>query len=157
MMNWRCVHRSLAAIVLGSLIPAGLALAQDAEANMPFSASATGRQATFPGGDGKQIYERICQGCHMDNGAGARQGPSAYPPVAANPKFAARIYPAVVTVSGLGAMPAFGTLLNDEQVAAVVNYVRTSFANSYADPVSAAEVQQVRPTAQARPTELRGR
>ena len=49
-------------------------------------------------------------------------------------------------------MPAFGAkyaigfggppvTLNETQIAAVINYVRTNFGNHYADPITAAEVR----------------
>lgn len=123
----------------------------------PFSLGGGGRQAAFGETDGRVIYARICQGCHMVDGRGATDGPAAYPALAANPRFAAKAYPAAVVVNGLAAMPAFGTMLNDEQVSALVNYLRGSFANSYGDSLTAAEVRMLRPMAQAQPTELRGR
>jgi mono/diheme cytochrome c family protein len=42
-------------------------------------------------------------------------------------------------------MPPFGALLGDEQVAAVVNYVRSHFGNSYPDSISPADMKAVRP------------
>jgi mono/diheme cytochrome c family protein len=62
-----------------------------------------------------------------------------------------------MVVNGLGAMPAFGSMLTDEQIASLVNYVRTHFGNTYADALTAAEVKTLRPAVQAAPTELRGR
>jgi mono/diheme cytochrome c family protein len=41
-------------------------------------------------------------------------------------------------------MPPFGDRLSDEQIAAVVNYVRTHFGNDYRDRVTAREVQDAR-------------
>ena len=35
--------------------------------------------------------------------------------------------------------------MTDDQVAAVVNYLRTHFGNSYTDPVTAEDVKVVRP------------
>ena len=52
-------------------------------------------------------------------------------------------------LDGLRGMPPLGRMMSDEQVADVVNYVRTHFGNSYADPLSAAEVAAAR----ARPKE----
>lgn len=139
------------------LLLAMLGTAMAADAPTPFSSAVGGRQAAFPESDGRVVYERLCQGCHMSDGTGAKIAPANYPSLASNPKFAARAYPAVVVVNGLAAMPAFGTQLNDAQVAAVVNYLRTSFTNTFSDAMSPAEVQALRPVVQARPTELRGR
>ena len=41
-------------------------------------------------------------------------------------------------------MPAVGRLMSDEQVAAVVNYIRTHFGNDYKEPVTAEQVQKAR-------------
>jgi mono/diheme cytochrome c family protein len=51
----------------------------------------------------------------------------------------------LVVVNGSKDMPPFGTLLDDKQVAAVVNYVRSHFGNSYPDTVSPADVKSARP------------
>jgi mono/diheme cytochrome c family protein len=103
------------------------------------------------------IYEHVCRSCHMTDGKGAKLGPAAYPALAANTKLVAKLYPAMMIVNGLGAMPAFGTMLSDEQVSTVVNYVRGNFGNRYTDAVLPAEVATVRPAVQRTPVELRGR
>ena len=41
-------------------------------------------------------------------------------------------------------MPPFGDMMNDAQVAAVVNYLRTHFGNSYSDVVTAQDVSDAR-------------
>ena len=41
-------------------------------------------------------------------------------------------------------MPAFGDMMNDAQVAAVVNYLRTHFGNNYSDVVTPQEVSDAR-------------
>ena len=41
-------------------------------------------------------------------------------------------------------MPPVGRMMTDDQVAAVVNYLRTNFGNSYADPVTAKDVADAR-------------
>lgn len=94
--------------------------------------------------DGEVIYRTICQGCHMANAQGA-VGAGAYPALAKNPKLAEVEYPVLLVVNGSKGMPPFGKLLDDEQVAAVVNYVRSHFGNSYPDSVSAADVRSARP------------
>jgi mono/diheme cytochrome c family protein len=79
--------------------------------------------------DGEVIYRTVCQGCHMANAQGAG-GAGAYPALANNPKLAEAEYPVLVVVNGAKGMPPFGKLLGDEQVAAVVNYVRSHFGNT---------------------------
>jgi mono/diheme cytochrome c family protein len=94
--------------------------------------------------DGEVIYRTVCQGCHMANAQGA-VGAGTYPALANDPKLAEPEYPVLVVVNGSKGMPPFGKLLDDEQVAAVVNYVRSHFGNSYPDSVSPAEVRAARP------------
>jgi len=98
----------------------------------------------FPEQGGEALYKAICQGCHMPDAKGAA-GAGAYPALAGNRKLEAGGYPVLVVVRGAKAMPPFGYALSDEQVAAVVNYVRSHFGNDYADAVSAADVKAARP------------
>jgi len=94
---------------------------------------------------GEALYQGICQGCHMPNAMGA-VGAGAYPALAANHKLVAKAYPELVVLRGQKAMPAFGPSLTDAQVAAVVNYVRTHFGNSYTDSVTVEDVKALRAT-----------
>lgn len=100
--------------------------------------------------DGRQIYEHICQGCHMPDGGGA-VGAGHYPALAKDPTLTSRQYMALTLLMGRRNMPAFGenhavgfggppVTLNNEQIAAVTNYVRTNFGNHYKDSITAAEV-----------------
>ena len=68
-----------------------------------------------------------------------------YPSIANNTRLEASGYPVYVVVNGQRAMPPFGAMLSDEQVSAVVNYLRTNFGNNYQDAVTAADVKVVRP------------
>ena len=113
------------------------------------TASAAGAQSfmssqRFMQRDGEVIYRTVCQGCHMPDARGAL-GAGAYPALANDPKLAEAGYPVLVVVNGSKGMPPFGKLLDDEQVAAVVNYVRSHFGNSYPDNVSPANVRAARP------------
>ncbi|MBN8940216.1 MAG: cytochrome c [Rhizobiales bacterium] len=99
--------------------------------------------ARFTYQDGESIYRYVCAGCHMPEGRGAI-GAGAYPKLAGNTKLEASGYPVYLVVNGQKAMPSFGNQLNDAQVAAVVNYIRTNFGNNYTDPVSADDVKAVR-------------
>jgi cytochrome c len=151
------LRAGVATALLTAMIGTGTALAADEPFLISMSGSG-GRNARLPASvDGKMIYEHICQSCHMADGKGGKILPATYPALAGNVKFAAKIYPAVMVVNGLGAMPAFGASLSDEQVAAVANYVRSNFGNKFTDVVTAAEVKALRPVAQSAPTELRGR
>jgi mono/diheme cytochrome c family protein len=79
----------------------------------------------------------------MPDGKGA-EGAARYPALAANPKLAAGAYAVLMVVQGRAAMPSFAQYLDDDQIAGVINYVRTHFGNSYTDLVSAAEVRSAR-------------
>jgi mono/diheme cytochrome c family protein len=92
---------------------------------------------------GKDLYEGICQGCHMPDANGA-VGAGAYPALAHDPRLRAPMYPLIVVINGQKAMPPFGAELSDVQIANVINYVRTRFGNHYKDPVSPAEVKAAR-------------
>lgn len=127
-----------AAIAAGAL-GAGIALAAVALDSVPLAAM-----------DGRQIYESICQGCHMADGVGAA-GAGHYPALAKDPTLASRQYMALTLLMGRRNMPAFGekhalgfggpaVTLSDAQIAQVINYVRTNFGNHYTDSITAAEV-----------------
>lgn len=92
---------------------------------------------------GADIYAGLCQACHMADGKGAT-GAGTYPSLAGNEGLEAASYPIYVVLHGKNGMPPFGGMLSDEQVAAVVAYVRTNFGNDYKEPVTAAEVKEAR-------------
>lgn len=106
----------------------------------------------FAADDGEQVYRKICQACHMPDGKGA-QGAGAYPSLAENARLAAALYPVQIVLNGRNGMPPFQRFLDDAQVAAVVNYVRTSFGNHYTDNVSADDVKEMRASGTAAPTQ----
>ena len=93
--------------------------------------------------DGEALYGAICAGCHMPGGVGAK-GAGAYPALAANANLASAKYITYNVVHGRRGMPLFGGSLDDEQVAAVVNYVRTHFGNHYTDVVTPEDVHALR-------------
>jgi mono/diheme cytochrome c family protein len=129
-------------------VAAGLALMATV---VLFSAAASAQdgQRTFSSGyrfvemSGEELYNNICRGCHMGDAKGA-SGAGAYPSLAANPNLESAGYPITLVVYGRKAMPPFGEMMNDAQVAAVVNYLRTHFGNSYSDVVTAREVSDAR-------------
>lgn len=89
--------------------------------------------------DGASIYAGVCAGCHMPNGQGA-QGAGDYPALTNNSSLMATAYPISLIVHGHKAMPSLGGLLDDEQIAAVVTFIRTNFGNHYADNQASAEL-----------------
>ena len=100
----------------------------------------------YPEQTGEAIYKGICQGCHMPDGKGAT-GAATYPALAGNKKLTAAAYPVLVVIKGQKAMPDFGSSFSDQQIANVVNYIRTSFGNAHADPVTPEDVRKLRPAA----------
>ena len=124
------------------LTTAGLALCLTSIAGAAFAQRGGG----FSEQTGADIYKGVCQGCHMPDAKGA-EGAGVYPALAANKKLGAKAYPSMVVVRGQKAMPSFGSLLNDTQVANVVNYIRTNFGNAYPDAVTPEEVKALRPAA----------
>jgi mono/diheme cytochrome c family protein len=92
---------------------------------------------------GEALYSNVCQACHMSNGAGAT-GAGRYPSLAKNPKLETDAEALYVILHGQGAMPPVGRLMTDDQVAAVVTYIRTHFGNNYKEPVTADAVKKAR-------------
>lgn len=112
-------------------------------------ATAQEGQRTFSSGyrfvemSGEELFNNVCRGCHMMDGKGA-SGAGAYPSLVANPNLAQAGYPVTLVVRGRRAMPPFGDMMNDAQVAAVVNYLRTHFGNNFSDVVTARDVSDAR-------------
>jgi mono/diheme cytochrome c family protein len=92
---------------------------------------------------GEELFANVCQGCHMVDAAGAT-GAASYPSLVGNQNLEASSYPIYLVVNGRRAMPPFGDLMNDDQIAAVVNYLRTHFGNNYQDAVTASDVKGAR-------------
>jgi mono/diheme cytochrome c family protein len=93
---------------------------------------------------GEELFANVCRGCHMPDGGGA-VGAGAYPSLVGDKNLESAGYPLTVIVRGQKAMPAFGAMMSDEQIAAVVNYLRSHFGNDYRDDVSSEDVKAVRP------------
>lgn len=125
------------ALLSGLLVAVGLVgLAGQADAQ---------RRRGYTYQTGQELYEHICQGCHMPDGKGA-VGAAAYPALAGNRKLNAPLYPALVLLRGQKSMPAFSDL-SDEQIAAVTNYIRTSHGNAFPGQVTPEQVKGLRPRA----------
>jgi mono/diheme cytochrome c family protein len=116
---------------------------------IPLAASAQEGQRVFSSGyrfvemSGEELFDNVCRGCHMPDGTGA-SGAGTYPSLAKNQNLQSSGYPITLIVRGQRAMPPFGDMMNDDQVAAVVNYVRTHFGNNYRDAVTAKDVKDAR-------------
>ena len=92
---------------------------------------------------GEGLFVNVCRGCHMADGKGAT-GAGTYPSLARNKNLEAREYPVGIVINGQRDMPPFGAMMSDDQVAAVVNYLRTHFDNHYSDVVTSEDVKIVR-------------
>jgi len=101
------------------------------------------RAGMFNQQSGEEIYKGICQGCHMPDAKGA-VGAGAYPALAKDANLETAGYPIGIVVKGQKAMPAFADYFSDEQIANVVNYVRTHFGNKYRDKVKPEDVKIMR-------------
>ena len=91
---------------------------------------------------GAQVYGEICQACHMPNAEGGT-GAAAIPALAKNPHLADADYVVRTLLKGKGGMPAFAGMLDEAQIAGVATHIRTHFGNSYAPPVTVADVKRL--------------
>jgi mono/diheme cytochrome c family protein len=107
-------------------------------------------RADDPAFGGTQVYDHVCQGCHMPDGHGAA-GAGRFPSLAGNPALVSWQYVALTVLNGKNGMPAFGepkdhvtefgaVHLSDARIAEAVNYVRTHFGNHWKDKVTASQV-----------------
>jgi mono/diheme cytochrome c family protein len=131
---------------LGSL-PAP-ASSRDQEARLVGTA-----EASLLANRGRNLYQKQCQDCHAADGSGKLP---AYPALAGNPALLGPPVNAVRMIANGGfapgtagnprpyGMPAFIGDLSDEDIAAVLTYVRSSWGNA-APPVSAVEVARDKP------------
>lgn len=135
---------AFATMLVGALAPiAPAGAADDAAAALQLLPGGSTPLGKFDQHGGENLYRAICQGCHMPDARGA-QGAGAYPALAANPRLAAAAFPATRVLAGRGAMPALANSLTDEQVADVVNFVRSHFGNRYDDALAPADVAKLR-------------
>ena len=101
------------------------------------------RGAPFTMQGGEAVYRGICQGCHMADAKGAT-GAGSYPALANNSKLASAGYVLTMVMNGHKGMPPFRGQFANQQIADVVNYVRTNFGNHFKGTVKATDVQQLR-------------
>ncbi len=128
-----------------SLIACCLALTgvMAASAGAQSTADAAAGRGDFDGPTGEDTFKRVCAACHMPDAEGA-VGAGFYPALAGNSKLGSGAYPVYVVVKGMNGMPPLGEDMTDQQVADVVNYVRTHFGNDYRDVVKPADVSALR-------------
>lgn len=138
----RAIAPALAAVLLGAAVLTGpqSVQAQDAPGGGPSSVEISS--------EGKEVYEQICQACHMADAKGGDGAGAAIPALADNTNLASKDFIVDIIVHGRGGMPWFTDMLTTEQIAAVSTYVRAHF-NKYPDPVTVADVQRVVSTGKA--------
>jgi mono/diheme cytochrome c family protein len=103
---------------------------------------ATGGSATQHPVTGEQVYQAVCQACHMANAKGAT-GAGTIPALADNPNVGNKDYIITVITQGKHAMPWFSGILDQKQIAAVATYVRTHFGNRYTETVTQDDVAKL--------------
>ena len=135
----------LAAVAIAGLVLMSSAPSVQADEQMgsrPVALLSSGFRFTEQ--SGAELFAGVCQGCHMPDGSGA-VGAGSYPSLQKDGNLETSGYPVTVVVRGQKAMPPVGAMMSDDQVAAVVNYLRTHFGNQYQDAVTAEDVKRVRP------------
>lgn len=131
-------------------LTAGAMLSLMSQAALAQSAADISADPTFSTGfkfaeqSGESLFKSVCQACHMPNGEGAT-GAGSYPSLGKDLALDNYGYAAYVVIFGKRAMPPFGDMMSNDQVAAVVNYLRTHFGNNYVDKITAEEIQAIRP------------
>jgi mono/diheme cytochrome c family protein len=136
-------HLAVFLLALGVAAPAFADTAGPAPAAKSKRGNGAGFFANFPFDGGEAIYKGVCAGCHMPDAKGA-VGAGAYPALAKNENLETAAYPVAMVLKGQKAMPGLGMQLDDQQVADVVNYVRTHFGNKYRDKVKPEDVKAAR-------------
>ncbi|MFM0073572.1 cytochrome c [Paraburkholderia sediminicola] len=126
------------ALLMGAATVSAQTVAQDAPRAFTISPG-----YRFTEKSGEALYNATCAGCHMPDGKGA-EGAGHYPALADNPAVGAAPYVIINVLHGRKAMPSFGDEMNDDQVAAVVNYTRTHFGNRFAGDVTPSQVRSLR-------------
>ena len=92
--------------------------------------------------EGKKLYHDSCAACHMHKGEGA-YGAGYYPPLADNSKMQSKYYIIDILINGFRGMPSFHGMMNDEQMAAVTQYIVNDL-NGFNEIVTAEDVAQLR-------------
>ncbi len=111
---------------------------------------APGNAQALPGGVtivslpavGKQVYEEICQACHMADARGGGSAGAMVPALADNPRLVDKGFGITLLLTGRAGMPGFTGILTPTQLAAVLTYVRVRF-NAFPDPVTVADIERV--------------
>lgn len=135
-------HRTLLQATLSATVLAAACFAPAAAQAPPGGDTGGGVVKAAKPVTGAQVYEHVCQACHMPDAKGAT-GAGTIPALAGNPKLAVAAYPIAIIAKGSGGMPGLTAFLDDAQIAEVVGYVRTNFGNHYDKPVTETEVKRI--------------
>lgn len=128
------------------------AMAEYLQSISPDSRLRTGRPIRDPTKQqGATLYSENCSGCHQSRGRGM---PGIFPPLAGNGVVLAPDPADIlkVVLGGIHArggyipMPSFSSLLNDQDIAELANYIRTSWGNTAAPNATALAVAKLRAT-----------
>ncbi len=105
---------------------------------------ATGTTTQLVATDGKGVYNSVCSGCHMPDGKGA-VGAGHYPALAGDEFVESPDAVIAWIINGHKAMPPLGNMMDDAQIAAVVNYVRHELGgNAFEGDTTAEDVAAAR-------------
>jgi mono/diheme cytochrome c family protein len=100
---------------------------------------------------GREVYQNLCVACHQPNGRGLEK----VAPTLIGSEFAlgSPQIPVRILLNGkegpVGLMPPLGSVLSDEQIAAVLTYIRREWGNTGA-PIDGRDVGQIRPLTSGR-------
>jgi mono/diheme cytochrome c family protein len=107
----------IAAVVIASIAPASAQLGGPPPgATSPPPATSDGNAAPF---DVEKLFANTCGWCHSNAGRTAGRGPKLMGTTLTDAEIVYRI-----RNGKTGAMPAFGSTFNDEQLRAIVQYIR---------------------------------
>lgn len=152
---------ALLLVLLGAMAAWGFFYVKTDARDLGVGGDRRSEQAPPPAGaDGEAIYQTRCASCHQATGAGVA---GTFPPLASSPwvkgdgETTARIVlfgvqgpMRVGAATYQGQMPRFADTLKDDELAAVVSYVRASWGNA-GSPVDAATVAKLRAASRASP------
>lgn len=130
-------HRSIVLLAAAALAGGAIIAAPGAAQDRPGPAA-----DVQVANEGKEIYEQICQACHMADAKGGGEAGAMIPALAGNTNLADKDYPIIILLKGRGGMPWFTDMLDKQQIAAVITYVRSNF-NDYKDPVTVADIERI--------------
>jgi mono/diheme cytochrome c family protein len=126
------------------------AMAEYLKSLPPDSSLRTGRPRPDPArAQGAKLYMGYCSGCHQATGTGIA---GAFPPLAGNAAIIASdpgnvlqaVLLGVPAQFNYGPMPSSAAQLNDQQIADIANYVRSSWGNTAPPSATAATVAKLR-------------